>query len=321
MNRVAIQTPSRLHFGLLGWGPRSRRQFGGVGLMIERPGLELSVTRAPSWSSSGSFAERALEVARSVVPKLIPAGVSAGPFGIEIAHAMASHAGLGSGTQLCLAVARAIAAFGGIDDPNAELLARVTDRGRRSGIGIHGFARGGLIVDAGRSAGGAVPTCLTHLHFPKQWSILVVIPGTEPGIHGMRELEAFERVSEMPGLKTDHICRLVLLGLLPAVIEADLPAFGAALEEMQDVVGSCFTPVQGGRFASPSSEPIAAAMRASGLVGIGQSSWGPCLYGFSDQSPVVRDPIRLRLREQFQLADDRILWTLASANGAIVRLD
>ena len=38
---LRILTPSRLHFGLLGWGPQAPRQFGGVGLMVERPGLEI----------------------------------------------------------------------------------------------------------------------------------------------------------------------------------------------------------------------------------------------------------------------------------------
>ena len=40
MTRCRLRTPSRLHFGLFGWGPEARRQFGGVGLMVDDPGLE-----------------------------------------------------------------------------------------------------------------------------------------------------------------------------------------------------------------------------------------------------------------------------------------
>ena len=37
-----------------------------------------------------------------------------------------------------------------IADPSLETLARLSGRGRRSGIGLHGFFHGGLIVDGGR---------------------------------------------------------------------------------------------------------------------------------------------------------------------------
>ena len=58
MTPLRIRTPSRLHFGLLGWGPRRARQFGGVGLMIEAPGLELTAEPAPDWSFAGPLADR-----------------------------------------------------------------------------------------------------------------------------------------------------------------------------------------------------------------------------------------------------------------------
>ena len=54
--RIRIRTPSRLHFGLLGWGPQAARQFGGVGLMIEDPGLELIGETAAEWTFEGPLA-------------------------------------------------------------------------------------------------------------------------------------------------------------------------------------------------------------------------------------------------------------------------
>ena len=63
MTRLRINTPSRLHFGLLGWGPQVPRQFGGVGLMLERPGLEIVAETAPTWEADGPLADRALDVA------------------------------------------------------------------------------------------------------------------------------------------------------------------------------------------------------------------------------------------------------------------
>jgi predicted sugar kinase len=125
----------------------------------------------------------------------------------------------------------------------------------------------------------------------------------------------------MPQSKTDQLCRLVLLALVPAVIEKDLASFGEALEEVQVVVGSCFAAVQSGQFASTGSERLVAVMRAIGLQGVGQSSWGPCLYGFSDRGDEEREGMRQRMLEDCRLAHDRVFWTSASAGGAKVIVD
>ena len=66
---IQVTAPSRLHFGLLSvtqedfWLDRlgqatvPARRFGGVGLMIDRPGVQVSVRPSSSWSSSGPLAE------------------------------------------------------------------------------------------------------------------------------------------------------------------------------------------------------------------------------------------------------------------------
>src|SRR3954447_9986273 len=106
---IRIRTPSRLHFGLLGWGPQAVRQFGGVGLMIEDPGLELVGETAAGWTFDGPLAPRVEQIVRRVVEEsrsdrsefVMPAGAR-----IEVLSAAAEHVGLGVGTQLSLAVAR-----------------------------------------------------------------------------------------------------------------------------------------------------------------------------------------------------------------------
>ena len=55
MSGLHIETPSRLHFGLLGWGHRTApREFGGVGLMVDRPGSRRYLELQPSQNRSGS---------------------------------------------------------------------------------------------------------------------------------------------------------------------------------------------------------------------------------------------------------------------------
>ncbi len=253
MTRVRVQTPSRLHFGLLGWGSHAARQFGGVGLMVEKPGVEIVVEPADHWVATGPLGERSLEVAMGIARRFEAQGVQIGPCRITNLSLPEAHVGLGVGTQLSLAVARALTELAGRHQQPVETLAQLTGRGRRSGIGIHGFAEGGLIVDAGRRRENDLPTKLMRLEFPRNWSILMIVPEQSSGMHGEEEIKAFRSLSSMPETLSDQLCRLLLLGLLPAVIETDLQSFGSSLKEIQQIVGKPFAP-GAGRVASPAIE-------------------------------------------------------------------
>src|SRR4051812_19923501 len=100
--RLRIVTPSRLHFGLLSWGDEFPRQFGSVGLMIERPGLSIEAHTSDRWSAEGPLAKRAITVAQRVVETLSGEGKGCEPLRIFIDHSPPEHVGLGTGTQLSL---------------------------------------------------------------------------------------------------------------------------------------------------------------------------------------------------------------------------
>jgi len=110
----------------------------------------------------------------------------------------------------------------------------------------------------------------------------------------------------------------VLLGILPAVVERDLPAFGAALDELQARIGAAFAPVQGSIYASAQSAGIIAGLGRLGLSGAGQSSWGPTLYAFGFLSEPERDLVASRLRERYGLHPAAITWTKAANQGAVL---
>jgi predicted sugar kinase len=69
--------------------------------------------------------------------------------------------------------------------------------------------------------------------------------------------------------------------MLPALVERDPSAFGQSLTTIQRIVGRWFRPVQVGTFASPLGARIARAMLRGGALGVGQSSWGPTVYGLA----------------------------------------
>ena len=206
----------------------------------------------------------------------------------------------------------------GQSEPSVASLAALSGRGRRSGIGLHGFLRGGLIVDGGRRDEAHPPPLLARMPFPEDWSILIVQPPGPRGRHGPDEVQAFRELPPLPDRVTERLCRLVLLGILPAVAEGDLPAFGQALIELQSHVGAAFSPVQEGLYASRNSELLIAQLRRLGLAGAGQSSWGPTVYAFGRFSESEQGLISAKIQNGWNLEPSAFLWTRAANHGAVL---
>jgi beta-RFAP synthase len=258
------------------------RRFGGVGLMIETPAIEVMAQPATLWSAGGPDGERAVAFARRTAERLQQEGGQfLPPLRLEVVETAPAHAGLGSGTQLALATSRAATATWGVPATVLDL-ARWTGRGLRSGLGIHGFACGGLLVDGGKGSQEGVAPLVARVDFPTQWRIVLAIPegarsGAE-GLHAAEESAAFAQLAAASLQQTDSLCRLVLLGLLPAALEQDLDAFGEAVFEFNRRVGETFAAIQGGTYASPAVADLVASLRGQGVRGVGQSSWGPTVF-------------------------------------------
>lgn len=319
MTFLEIRTPSRLHFGLFGWGSDAPRQFGGLGLMVESPGLTIVAKRAERFEAAGPHTDRILQILNDVSARLEAEGLDVPRIRVECRSAPREHAGLGVGTQLSMAVARAMLEFAGGSQPTAQQLARLTQRGRRSGIGIHGFIEGGLIVDGGRGPGSPIPTRLLQVAFPRDWWVLLIVPQESEGVHGTAEIKAFRDLPPLPRAYTDRMCALVLLGVVAGIREHDLATFSEALTEIQEMVGQAFAPAQGGRFATRETERRVGRMRELGLMGVGQSSWGPTIYGFSLADQSRRETLRNQIAAEFNLPPDSVIWTQGSQGGAECR--
>jgi beta-RFAP synthase len=157
--------------------------------------------------------------------------------------------------------------------------------------------------------------------FPTHWKIVIVVLPLPPGRHGAGEVDAFRQLPDVPAREIDVLSRLVLLGLLPAVVEADLPAFGAALDELQTRVGRLFAPAQGGLLGHQNLEAIARRMREAGLHGVGQSSWGPALYGFTDKVSEQEASLTAEIELLHTLGGGSVVWTQAATHGAVCTVD
>jgi beta-ribofuranosylaminobenzene 5'-phosphate synthase len=285
---VRVRTGSRLHFGLLNVpsnetaeaAKAGARHFGGVGMMVATPGVSLVSEMASAWSAEGPLAERALSFARRLAQALPRASIP--PQHLTIEACAPEHQGLGTGTQLGLAVARAVTVAAGLGHLTPVELARLVGRGRRSALGIHGFAHGGLLVEAGKRRPDDISPLVANLPVPESWRVVLVQPPGEQGLHGAREMHAFAVLGQANFMsETDMVLsRIVLLQLLPSLVEEDLNAFGEALHEFNLRVGLMFAPAQGGCYSHPRTQEIIALVRQEGARGAGQSSWGPTIFAF-----------------------------------------
>jgi beta-RFAP synthase len=278
-NTVSVQTTARLHLGFLDLNGSIGRHFGSIGMSIDAPATSLTLTRSSADYVSGPESGRASQHLETVKRHL---GLT-GSYELTLSEAIPAHAGLGSGTQLALAVAAALRRLEGFDldvPGDAERL----QRGSRSGIGAGLFMQGGLIVDGGHGTRKATPPVLARLAFPDSWRIVLVMDKGIKGVHGEAERTAFGKLPQFSDEASGTICRHVLMQALPAVAEGDIGQFGRAIAQIQTILGDYFAPAQGGRYTSSGVGKIMATLGDAGAHGIGQSSWGPTGFAFAESA-------------------------------------
>jgi beta-RFAP synthase len=281
-NSVTIRLPARLHLGFLDPSGDADRRFGSLGLPLDEPETVVTLSRSAEDHVAGPERARAGAHLLALCRRL---GIRARHH-LVIEEAIPAHAGLGSGTQIALAVAAALRTLHHLPldiEGDATLLAR----GARSGIGIASFESGGVIVDAGKADSSRPPTVVARLPFPEEWRVILVLDHNRKGLHGKEELAAFRALPPFPKSGTGEICRQVLTGLMPALIEQDIVAFGSAISAVQMLVGTHFAPAQGGIFTSPQVQRVIDRLAEAGAVGIGQSSWGPTGFAFAASQDIA----------------------------------
>lgn len=311
---VSVLAPARLHMGFVDLSGSLGRRFGSVGLTLEGIGVALTAQLARGISASGPQAERAERCAQALQSHLqLPSGVR-----IEIRQAIPEHVGLGSGTQLGLAVGLALVRLHGMDLAPRKVAA-LHERGQRSGIGVAAFESGGFLLDGGRGTQEAPPPLVARAEFPERWRVLLIQDDAVQGLHGVRETQAFQALPPFPDALAAHLCRLMLMQILPALLEQDLDSFGRGIAQVQREVGDYFAPAQGGRFASQSVGEALRWLEEQGIAGVGQSSWGPTGFGIVGSEQQAR-ALERSARERWPDASGLRFTVLAARNrGGEVR--
>jgi beta-RFAP synthase len=312
---VRVEAPARLHFGLLDLGGSLGRRFGGIGAPAPGVGVRITVALADTLTAEGVDADRAIEFARRFLScHRLPGGAH-----LRIDRAIPAHSGLGSGTQLALSVARALAELHGVSATAPEL-ARAVGRAQRSAVGTWTFAGGGLVVEGGRldAERDRAGPLLTRLPFPDSWRCVLVLPNAIPGLSGAAEAETFAALPVPPDGDAARVAHLVLMAMLPALVEDDIDRFGAALTEVQEINGRWFASAQGGLFSPGVPTDVIRYLRACGAPGVGQSSWGPAVYAVV-RGDTAAEALGSSLRSEFGNAVELYADSFPSAGAVVTR--
>lgn len=283
---VCITAHARLHLGFLDLDGGLGRHFGCLGVAIAKPVTQLRLSHASKLMVEGPDAERARNHLLTLATTLgRPAS-----YQLRIEKCIIAHAGLGSGTQLALAVGTAFALMEGLPLPPSAIAVQL-HRGARSGIGIGAFSKGGLIVDGGKIDNGGIPPIITTLPIPDRWGVILMFDHAVQGVHGLAERRAFQNMPPFSPQLAAHLCRVTLMQALPAAAEGDVIRFGEAIDIIQSAMGEHFSAAQGGPYASRHVGNALAWFKAQGLKGVGQSSWGPTGFAFVDNATLGNELI------------------------------
>lgn len=291
VNRVVIQTPARLHIGLIDMNGQIGRIDGGVGLALESPHTTIEAVSSDrieaGCASEPEIVDRLSETLKTVCDQFQLPGAR-----VNVLDRPLPHVGLGSATQTLVGAGHAVCLLHGLSKSSREL-AKLAGRGGTSGIGVEAIQSGGFIVDGGHhfrrgenskheyspsavSRGMEPPPILARHDFPN-WDILITVPLGE-GASGLREVTLFKVVCPVPIDEVRQMCHIVMMQMLPAIIEKDLQTFGQAIEEFQQLGFKVFEL----RAQTKLLDDCVRFLRDSGGAGVGMSSWGPSVFAFGE---------------------------------------
>ncbi|XZE51347.1 hypothetical protein SH139x_002995 [Planctomycetaceae bacterium SH139] len=304
MSTVRIITGSRLHFGLLD----TRVPFGGVGIMIDQPRTVVRVTAAnlPPTADTPSLEVAAEDDVSGRVRQVLQrfcehAGsremLTTRVWVDERPH---SHTGLGTGTQLALAVAEGLAALYGVKLDKEILATQVAGRGQRSAVGIHGYWQGGLVYEAAKGARGVLNPVACQALLPESWRV-VLFAAKHPAVRisGGEEKARFAKLKRPNSVVRGGLKSVLESQLLPALQASDFERFSDAVFQYNLTSGGFFAAVQGGPYQGPQTANFIRRLRAEGVQGIGQSSWGPAVFAFCESSLQAEEVAKLAEQSDF----------------------
>ncbi len=254
MTSLRITTPCRIHLSLIDENGYTGRVDGGIGLMLDRPNVifEASNSAKEFKIEAHKYYRESIEVINEIASKVFKQyNISNKNFHFNLKRYFPSHVGLGSKTQLSLAIATAITKLKNFTHLTHRDLTKLVERGGTSGIGWRGFNTGGFILDGGHDFGrgkeketflpssasiSANPAMTIFRHnIPEHWRFVLVIPNVKKGAFGDEEVSVFQDYAPIPRKEVNEVSHQVIMKILPGIIRGDLICFGEGLRRIQNI--------------------------------------------------------------------------------------
>jgi beta-ribofuranosylaminobenzene 5'-phosphate synthase len=254
MTSLRITTPCRIHLSLIDENGYTGRVDGGIGLMLDRPNVvfEASNSAKAFKIKAHKYYRESIEVINEIASKVFKRyNISNKNFHFNLKRYFPSHVGLGSKTQLSLAIATAITKLKNFNHLTHKDLTKLVERGGTSGIGWRGFETGGFILDGGHdfgkgreketflpsSASTSANPALTIFRYniPKNWRFVLVIPNVKKGAYGDEEISVFQNYAPVPRNEVNEVSHQIIMKIIPGLIKNELKCFGEGLERIQNI--------------------------------------------------------------------------------------
>ncbi|MFX1295520.1 MAG: beta-ribofuranosylaminobenzene 5'-phosphate synthase [Promethearchaeota archaeon] len=331
--KIKIITPSRLHFGLIDLNGSIGRIDGGLGVTLNEPNIiieaekdhstdyRLHITNSPGYSGAE------IEELTKTIMKLLKVKNN---ISFKITSNIPAHIGLGSKTQLSLAISKAVCLLNNIKKSPYEL-AIITSRAGTSRIGLTAFERGGFIVDGGHtfgknrqketylpsSASKAPPAPILYWDIiPNDWYFIIIIPQIKRGAHGFEEINIFQESCPISLEDVRIISHIILMKILPSIKEKNINAFGHGIYELQSIG---FKKLEVELQEEVVSELMEFCME-NGASGSGMSSFGPTTFALIKElsnAQKLKQKIEMFLNNKYKTD---IFITNVNNKGAFMKL-
>lgn len=306
---MKIYTPSRLHFGIIDLSREFKRQYGACGATLQ-DGYKINIEPIDEGLEVEST-KREQKIAEKVFRKLRKKFDISHGFKVVVEERIPEHVGLGSTTQFTLGTGYGMLRLAGKNISVIEL-AELLDRGRYSAIGTHGFEKGGFILEGGKAEQKKISPLLKRAEIPEDWRFFIICPEQRKGYDEQEEKPIMEELT-VDKKYPQKICHNLLMGILPALKEEDISAFGDHLTKIQELVGRSFSDFQEGIYHPAIRDLVEALIKKT--YGGGQSSWGPTAYGLIKEEEIdgLEDEILGDKREK-----DYRVWVGKPNNRGVV---
>jgi beta-ribofuranosylaminobenzene 5'-phosphate synthase len=325
-----ITTPCRVHCTLIDLNGQLGRIDGGFGVALDRPSMVLESSNGCSGLNLKG-PEDLLPVMQEIADRIITKYPDLQQdITLSLVESFPAHVGLGSKTQLALAMVTALLhAQDAPEETQMSYRAQLVERGGTSAIGCNAFERGGFILDGGHTFGSAaekesflpssasracVGPLLARFNVPKDWRFVLITPNVRPGAHDDEEVSIFQRFCPVPLDEVQAVSHHILMQVLPGIACGDITSFGQGITAIQSYG---FKKVEVSLQADVVQQLIPFLVE-QGASGAGMSSFGPTIYAVTDTERLAQNLAKAG-EEFISEVGGTVSVTSANNSGAILR--